>query len=177
MSSIGSSFAQRKQKKMLTTGTVRIWTSAQILTALNLVPASSLSLIGVSSLASTTNVTDDNLGSSAIVATDANLATILANSGSGLSAVSVPSVSTGELLRPLGKKFTLGTQVYSDLLTFQKVQRTDMGTTQTQGVGLESTTGDGYNTYWVLTDSFARSGGSHSVINGLAAATVLVIAV
>ena len=176
MSSISSSFAQRKQKKMLTTGAARLWTSAQVLTALNLVSASSLSLIGVSSLASTTNVTDDNLGSSAIVATDANLATILAGTGSGLGNAGI-TASSGELLRPLGKKFTLGTQVYSDLLTFQKVQRTDMGTTQTQGVGLGSTTGDGYNTYWVLTDSFARSGGASSLIDGLAAAAVLVIVV
>ena len=163
---------------MLTTGAARLWTSAQVFTALNLVSASSLSIIGASSLASTTNVTDDNLGSSAIVATDANLATILAGSGSGLGGVSVPSVSAGELLRPIGKKFTLGTQVYSDLLTFQKVQRTDQGTTQTQGVGLLDTTGDGYNTYWVLTDSFAVQGGSgRSVIHGLAAATVLVISI
>jgi hypothetical protein len=175
MPSIGSSFAERRQKKLMVSsaGSCRLWTSAQLYAALNLVTGDSLTLIGVNSNASTTNITDDNLGSNAVVATDANLATVL-GSGSGLSGVGT-TVSAGELLRPLGKKFNIGTRVFGDLVTLQKVQRTDMGTTQTQGVGLAETTGDGYNTYWVLTDSFARSGGASSLINGLDAAIVKVI--
>lgn len=175
MSSVGSSFSQRKQKKMLTTGSAKLWTSVQLLTALQLTTLSApVLLLGPDSNASTTNITDANLGSGAILNADSDLAKVFAASGSGLGNVGT-TANSGELLRPLGKKFTVGTKVYGDLVTLQKVQRTDLGTTDTQGVAQLDTTGDGYATYWVVTDSFAAVS-ANSQLN-LAAARSLVVAI
>jgi len=141
---------------------------------------SPVQFLGPSLLASLTNITDDNLGSGAILNTDTDLALVFAASGSGLGAVGSSTSSAGELLRPLGKKFTIGTKIYGDLVTLQKVQRTDKGGSTTQGVPANNTAfpqtatddGDGYGTFWVVVDSFGNAGPSNGAGRGSLTALV-----
>jgi len=177
MSSIGSSFGQRKQKKMVLIKAIRFWSTSQVLAALQQTSLSApVVFSGVDSAPSGLVITDKNLGQSAIVGTDSDLAIIFSNSSPGLGGVTSTYGASGESLRPLGKKFTIGTRVYGDLVTLQKVQRTDFGTTTTQGVTTTGTTssgndngatpasdGDGFGTFWIVTESFS-SAGSHSFL-------------
>jgi len=182
MSSLQTTFGQRKQKKvMVVVNNPQMWTSAQVLTALTLTTLSGPTiLLGASSTASSTNVTDNNLGSGAVVNTDADLALVFAASGSGLNNVGISTCSAGELLRPLGKKFTIGSKVYGDLVTLQKVQRTDRGGSTTLGVPANATAfpqtatvdGDGYGTFWVVTDSHGNLGPTNGNGRGSLAALV-----
>jgi hypothetical protein len=162
---------------------VKMWTTAQLLAALQQTTLSApVVFIGVDSAPVGPTITDKQLGQNAIVATDSDLAIIFANSGSGLGAAGTSQSVVGESLRPLGKKFTIGTKVYGDLVTLQKVQRTDFGTTTTQGVTTTGTgssdngatpasDGDGFGTFWVVTESFSAAG-SHSVLLISGAVTV-----
>lgn len=168
MSSVRASFAERKQKKMMVTvNSARMWTSAQVYTALNLTTLSAPALLlGPASNSSTTNITDENLGSGVVLNADTDLALVFAASGSGLNNVGITTTSAGEMLRPLGKKFTVGTKIYGDLVTLQKIQRTDRGGSTTQGVPASDSAfpqtatvdGDGYGTFWMVTDSVGNLG-------------------
>jgi len=183
MTSIGSQFGQRKQKKMLVIKAIRFWNTTQVLAALQQTTLSApVVFLGVDSAPVGSVVTDKQLGQSAIVAKDSDLAIIFSSSGAGLAAAVATTSSLGESLRPLGKKFTIGTKVYSDLVTLQKVQRTDFGTTTTQGVtttgtsgnnsdagALPASDGDGFGTFWVVTESFSASGGNSALLNTSAA--------
>jgi len=177
MSSIGSSFGQRKQKKMVVIkASVKMWTTQQVLNALKQTTLSGpVIFTGVDSAPVGSIITDKQLGQSAIVKTDADLAIVFGNSGSGLATAGNSTSQVGEALRPLGKKFTIGTKVYSDLVTLQKVQRTDFGTTTTQGVTTTGTgagddgstpasDGDGFGTFWVVTESFSSAGANSALL-------------
>jgi hypothetical protein len=177
MSSIGSSFGQRKQKKMIVIRpTPKMWTTQQVLNALKQETLSRPVIFnGVDSAPVGNVITDKNLGQSAIVNTDADLSIVFASTGSGLGSVANSGAVLGESLRPIGKKFTIGTKVYGDLVTLQKVQRTDFGTTTTQGVpttgtgggdngGNPTSDGDGYGTFWIVTDSFSSAGANSSLL-------------
>ena len=182
MPSIGTEIAQRKQRKVLVTiANPRMWTSAQVLTALQLTTLSApVQLLGASSTASATMVTDKNLGSGAVVNADTDLALVFAASGSGLGNVGVTDASAGELLRSLGVKFTIGTKIYGNLVTLLKVQRTDKGGSTTMGVPgndvafpqTSTADGDGYGTFWVVVDSFGNAGPTNG--NGRGSLTGLV---
>lgn len=187
MSSVGSQFGQRKQKKMvIVRQNIKMWTTVQLLNALNQTTLSSpVTFIGVDSAPVGFTVTDKQLGQSAIVAKDSDLALIFANSGSGLGAGGTSQSVLGESLRPLGKKFTIGTKAYGDLVTLQKVQRTDFGTTTTQGVtttgsnggsdnsALPGSDGDGFGTFWIVTESFSAAGANSALLISGAANTVI----
>ena len=184
MSSIGSQFGQRKQKKlMVIRANVKMWTTVQLLNALKQTSLSApVIFMGIDSAPVGTVITDKQLGQNAIVNSDADLAIIFSNSGSGLGAAGTSQSIVGEALRPLGKKFTIGTRVYGDLVTLQKVQRTDFGTTTTQGVTTTGTgsgdngatpasDGDGFGTFWVVSESFSAAGANSSLLISGAATT------
>jgi hypothetical protein len=185
MSSIGSSFGQRKQKKMVVIkANVKMWTTVQVLNALKQTTLSGpVFFTGIDSAPVGSIITDKQLGQSAVVNTDADLSIVFGNSGSGLATVGTSLSQIGEALRPLCKKFTIGTKVYGDLVTLQKIQRTDFGTTTTQGVTTTGQTGsnddngktpasdgDGFGTFWIVTESFSSAGGNSTLlISGIGA--------
>jgi hypothetical protein len=184
MSSLQTSIAQRKQKKMMViVANPQMWTSLQLYTALTLTSLSApVQFLGPNLLASLTNITDDNLGSGAILNADTDLAIVFGSSTTGAlnnGTIGNSTSSVGELLRPLGKKYTIGTKVYGDLVTLQKVQRTDKGGSTTQGVPGNDTAfpqtavtdGDGYGTFWVIVDSHGNAGPTNG--NGRGSLTAL----
>ena len=154
----------------------RMWTTQQLLNALKQETLSGpVTFNGVDSAPVGNVITDKNLGQSAIVNTDADLSIVFGNSGSGLATGGVSTSSIGEGLRVIGKKFTIGTKVYSDLVILQKIQRTDFGTTTTQGVpttgtgtgdngGTPASDGDGFGTFWVVTESFSSAGANSALL-------------
>ena len=186
MSSVQTVVAQRKNRKLLVVNASgsagRLYTTAQLYAALNVASglSSPVQFVGGASVASNGVITENNLGSVVVYATDADLGLFITKATTGLSDLItsgsvIPSV--GETLRDMGRKLRVGTTTNSNLVTFTQVQRTDQGLTTTGGVAQGAATITDqqllYGVYWVVTESFADLNSS-SVFYLSAASKVLV---
>lgn len=169
MSSVQTSIAQRKNKKLLVvnaTGSASmLYTTAQLYNALNVTSGLSqpVQFIGARATVPGGVITDDNLGYVVAYATDADLGLFITKASTGLAALIASggtAATVGETLRDLGRKVRVGTVQNGSLITFTQVQRTDLGLTTTSGVKQANAdaTVDAqtpYGVYWVVTESFS----------------------
>jgi len=168
MSSVQTVVAQRKNRKLLvvnsTAAAGKLYTTAQLYAALNVASglSSPVQFVGAASIASNGVVTENNLGSVVVYATDADLGLFITTATTGLSALIASGAvapTVGETLRDMGRKLRVGTTTNSNLVTFTQVQRTDQGLTSTGGIAQGAATVTDqqllYGVYWVVTESFA----------------------